>query len=219
MSLSQSQRTRIKVCGLTRPEDAQAAAAAGVDAVGLVFYPASPRAVDVEQAAAICRELSPFVTPVALFVDAAEETVQRVLERVPVGLLQFHGNETPEYCVRFGRPWLKALRMRPGIDLEAEAARYRQASGILVDSYRPGIPGGTGEVFAWDRLPAGLAPRLILAGGLNPDNIGQAVAQVRPAAVDVSGGVEQSPGLKSAERIRAFVAAVRAADQAQNTEV
>lgn len=206
-------RTRIKICGLTRPEDAAIASASGVDAVGLVFYPPSPRALEIEQAREICAALGPLVHVVALFVDPEPEAVESVLTRVPVSLLQFHGEESPTDCGRFARPWLKALRMRPGIDLSAEAQRYAQAAGLLLDSYRAGVPGGTGEGFDWSLVPRELTPRLVLAGGLEPDNVAAAIARLRPAAVDVSSGVEERPGRKSAARIRAFVDAVRAADR------
>jgi phosphoribosylanthranilate isomerase len=206
-------RTRIKVCGITRPEDAAAAAAAGADALGLVFHPASPRAVTPEQAAAVARAAGPLVTVVALFVDAPVALVNEVLAAAPVGLLQFHGSETPAECARFERPFLKALRMAPGLAVEEAAAAYGAASGILLDSYRPGVPGGTGESFDWGRIPAALCSRLVLAGGLRPDNVGEAISRVNPAAVDVSGGVENAPGIKDAGRIAAFVAAVREADR------
>ncbi|KGE04306.1 phosphoribosylanthranilate isomerase [Pseudohaliea rubra] len=205
-------RTRIKVCGITRPEDAVAAADAGVDAIGLVFHRDSPRAVSPAQAALIARAVGPLVTVVALFVDAAEAAVQEVLAAAPVGLLQFHGAESAAACGRYHRPYLKALRMAPGLAVEAVAEGYDRASGILLDSFRPGVPGGTGEAFDWDRVPVALRSRLVLAGGLTPANVGDAIARVGPAAVDVSGGVEAAPGLKDATRIAAFVAAVRAAD-------
>lgn len=214
MPRSVNPRTRIKICGLTRPEDAAVASACGVDAVGLVFYASSPRAVSLSQAAEICSALGPLVSPVALFVDPAPAEVEAVLARVPAGVLQFHGNEEAAFCSAFGRPWLKAVRMRPDIDLDNECARYQRAAGILLDSYRAGTPGGTGETFDWNRIPQALAPRLVLAGGLNADNVAVAIRQLRPAAVDVSGGVEEAPGRKHAGRIADFVAAVRAADAA-----
>ncbi len=164
------------------------------------------------QAAAIAAAAGPLVTVVALFVDAPEAGVREVLDAVPVGLLQFHGSESPAYCAGFRRPFLKALRMAPDLAVEPLAAAYPGASGVLLDSYRPGVPGGTGEAFDWDRVPAALRPSLVLAGGLRADNVGAAIATVQPAAVDVSGGVEASPGLKDAGRIAAFVAAVREAD-------
>lgn len=211
------QRTRIKICGLTRPEDAVVATRCGVDAIGLVFYSRSPRAVSLEQAVEICAALGPLVTPVALFVDARPREIEAVLSRMPGLVLQFHGHEEPADCRRYGRPWIKALRMAPGINLEAEMARYQGANAILLDSYQPGTPGGTGATFDWGRVPVTLGERLILAGGLNPDNVGQAIAQARPAVVDVSGGVEAAPGEKCAQRIAAFAAAVQAADQACRT--
>ncbi len=204
-------RVRVKICGITRPQDAVAAARLGADAVGLVFHAASPRRVTLPQARAIVRALPPFVTAVALFVDAPAGEIQRVLEQVPVGLLQFHGEEPPEDCSRYGRPYIKALRMRPGIDVAACAARYTDAAGLLLDSYRPGVPGGTGETFDWRRVPAALDKPVILAGGLTPDNVAQAVAAVRPFAVDVSGGVESRKGIKDAAKMAAFIAGVRAA--------
>jgi phosphoribosylanthranilate isomerase len=208
-----SRRTRVKICGITRVEDALAATHAGADAIGLVFYSRSPRAVDVDTARAICAALPPFVTTVGLFVDAAPAAVSAVLEQVPLDTLQFHGAETPEYCVRFGRPFIKAMRMHDAIDLATERARYGAARALLLDTYRPGMPGGTGEVFDWQRVPRELAGQIVLAGGLTPVNVGAAVETVRPYAVDVSGGVESAPGIKDAQRIRDFIAAVSRADQ------
>jgi phosphoribosylanthranilate isomerase len=208
-----SRRTRVKICGITRVEDALAAAQAGADAIGLVFYSKSPRAVDVEAARAICAALPPFVTTVGLFVDAEPQVVQNVLKQVPLDTLQFHGAESPEYCSQFGRPFLKALRMHDSIDIAAERNQYLAARALLLDTYRPGVPGGTGEIFDWQRVPRELAGHIVLAGGLNPANIGAAVEAVRPYAVDVSGGVESAPGIKDAQRIRDFIAAVSRADQ------
>ncbi len=205
-------RTRVKICGITREADALAAAAAGADAIGLVFYGPSPRCVDVAQAAAICRVLPPFVSSVGLFVDAEADTVRAVLQQVPLDLLQFHGDEAQAYCASFDRPWIKAVRMRPGVDLAERVQAYPGSRALLVDTYRPGVPGGTGEVFDWEQVPRALAPQVVLAGGLNPDNVGAAVRRVRPWAVDVSGGVEVAPGRKAAERIEALIAAVRQAD-------
>lgn len=204
--------TRIKICGITREEDAEAAAIAGADAVGLVFYAPSPRHVDAGRAAAIVAVLPPFVSVVGLFVDATEADVAAVLDAVPVDTLQFHGSESPAYCAAFHRPWIKAVRMKPGLDVEAAIGRYGGARALLVDSWREGVPGGTGETFDWERLPARAPVPLVLAGGLDADNVGRAVRRVRPAAVDVSGGVESAPGIKDAAEIARFVAAVRAAD-------
>ncbi len=205
-------RTRIKICGFTRPDDARQAAALGVDAIGLVFYAPSPRAVDIAAAQAIIEALPPFVSTVGLFVDEAAEQVQRVLEQVPLDLLQFHGDESPDYCMQFGRPWLKAIRMREGIDLAREASRYREAAGLLLDAYRPGTPGGTGESFAWSRVPDHLSLPVVLAGGLTPANVAEAIATAHPWAVDLSGGVESAKGVKDATKMAALVEAVRLAD-------
>lgn len=202
-------RTRVKICGITRVEDGLAAARAGADAIGLVFYARSPRAVSAAQARTIVRALPPFVTTVGLFVDAAAEDVRHVLQAVPLDLLQFHGDESPEQCRIYGRPYLKALRMREGVDVAAAARTYSDAAGLLVDTYVEGVAGGTGRAFEWSRLPHDLARPVILAGGLTPDNVAAAVAQVRPWAVDVSGGVEAAPGLKDAAKIEAFIRGVK----------
>lgn len=202
---------RSKICGITRIEDALAAAEAGADAIGLVFYARSPRAVDVRQARAIIAALPPFVTTVGLFVNATRRELNEILEAVPLDLLQFHGDETPQDCEGYQRPWIKALRVRPGDDLEAACRLYAGARGILLDTYVPGVPGGTGEAFDWSLVPARLSKPVILAGGLSADNVGQAIAQVRPYAVDVSGGVEQAKGIKDAAKIEAFVRAVKQA--------
>lgn len=202
---------RSKICGITRVEDALAAVEAGADAIGLVFYAKSPRAVSVAQAREILGALPPFVTSVGLFVDASRCELQDILDAVPLDLLQFHGNETPEACSGYHRPWIKALRVRPGDDLEAACQRYAGARGLLLDAYVAGVPGGTGETFDWSLIPAHLSKPVILAGGLSAANVGQAIAQVRPYGVDVSGGVELHKGIKDAARIQAFMAAVRAA--------
>ena len=207
---------RVKICGITRIEDALAAARAGADAIGLVFYEPSPRYVSVTRAAAICAALPPFVTTVGLFVNAPERQVQDVLSTVPLDLLQFHGDETPAYCSQFARPWIKAVRMKDDVDLHACAGQYHEAAGLLVDSYVAGVPGGTGETFNWDRLPGNLSLPLVLAGGLHPGNVADAVTQVRPWAVDVSGGVElltvqgrRQGGIKDAAAVRAFINSVK----------
>ena len=202
---------RSKICGITRIEDALAAAEAGADAIGFVFYAKSPRAVDVRQARAIIAELPPFVTTVGLFVNATRCELNEILEVVPLDLLQFHGDETPQDCEGYHRPWIKALRVRPGDDLEAACQQYAGARGILLDTYVAGVPGGTGEAFDWSLVPERLSKPIILAGGLSADNVGQAIAQVRPYAVDVSGGVEQAKGIKDAAKIEAFMRAVKQA--------
>lgn len=202
---------RSKICGITRVEDALVAAEAGADAIGLVFYPKSPRAVSIAQARAIVSALPPFVTTVGLFVNASSCEINETLDAVPLDMLQFHGDETPAECGGFHRPWYKALRVKPGDDIRLQAARYAGASAILLDTFVFGTPGGTGEVFDWSLIPADLTKPLILAGGLTCENIQQALSEVRPFAVDVSGGVELSKGVKDAERVREFVGLVRAA--------
>lgn len=200
---------RVKICGITRVEDALAAAAVGADAIGLVFYAKSPRAVSAEQAQAIVAALPPFVTTVGLFVDIERAELQRILASVPLDLLQFHGDESAEQCEGFNRPYIKALRVKAGDDIAAQVDRYPGAKGILLDTYVEGVPGGTGEAFDWSLVPEGLNKPVILAGGLHPDNVALAVAQVRPYAVDVSGGVEASKGIKDAQKIGAFIRAAR----------
>ena len=201
-------RTRVKICGITRVEDAAAAARLGADAIGLVFYAKSPRVVNIPQAQAVIRSLPPFVSVVGLFVNADPEEIRRVLAVVPLDILQFQGGEPADLCRGYGRPYIKALPMRAGSDLSAMAQPYDDAAGILVDTYVEGLPGGTGRSFDWSRLPEHLACPLILAGGLTPENVAGAVAQVRPWAVDVSGGVETSPGVKDAAKIAAFIRGV-----------
>ncbi len=202
---------RSKICGITRVDDALTAAKAGADAIGLVFYAKSPRAVDVRQAREVVAALPPFVTTVGLFVNASRCEINEILDAVPLDMLQFHGDETPAQCEGFHRPWFKALRVGNGEDIEAQVARYANASGILLDTFVAGVPGGTGERFDWSLIPAALAKPLILAGGLTAENVQQAIAQVRPYAVDVSGGVEASKGVKDASKVMAFVGQVRSA--------
>jgi len=204
--------TRVKICGITSPEDAQLVVEAGADAIGLNFYPPSPRAISVELARDITRSVPPFVTIVGLFVDENARAVERTVEQGGIELLQFHGDESPDYCEQFKRPWLKALRVRPELDIDAEVARYGNARGVLLDNWQEGVPGGTGERFDWSLAPRGVPRPWVLAGGLDAENVGDAVAQLRPMAVDVSGGVEKAPGVKCGEKVRAFVDAVRAAD-------
>jgi phosphoribosylanthranilate isomerase len=199
---------RTKICGITRVEDALAAAALGADAIGLVFYPNSPRAVSVQQAAEIVSSLPPFVTTVGLFVDAAADEVQRVISGVRLGLLQFHGSESVSYCEQFGIPYIKAVAVKPELDLLAYAVQFSSAKGILLDAYQQGVAGGTGQVFDWKLIPGNLSKPIILAGGLNADNVAQAIAQVHPYAVDVSGGVESEKGIKNAAKMAAFIKAV-----------
>ena len=208
--------TRIKICGITSAEDARVAVDSGADAIGLVFYPSSPRAVTASQAAAVVAAVSPFVTVVALFVDEPAESIRRILHSVPVDVLQFHGEEPAAFCEQFQRPWIKALRVQADMDLAARCTQYRGARAVLLDSWQEGVPGGTGRTFDWDLANGKLPLPVVLAGGLDQDNVGDAVARLRPAAVDVSGGVERSPGHKDAQKIKRFVAAVRSADAAVN---
>ena len=209
--------TRVKICGITRPEDARIAVECGADAIGLVFYARSSRSLTLEQALACAAAVPPFVSVVALFVDELAETIGNVLDAVPIDIIQFHGDESPAFCARFGRPYIKALRVKAApkaaVDIVEASQAYTRARGILLDTWQEGVPGGTGKTFDWE-LARGNFPRpLVLAGGLNAENVAGAIERVRPAAVDVSGGVELEPGIKSAAGIREFIAAVRTADQ------
>ena len=206
-------KTRIKICGLTRAEDVDAAVAAGADALGFVFYPASPRYVTPLQAAELARRVPPFIDLVGLFVNAEAAQVEAVCQQVPLNLLQFHGDETPAYCAQFARPWLRAARVKPGLDLVEFAAAFSQARALLLDAFVDGYGGG-GHVFDWSLIPPDLPGHWVLSGGLHAGNVTAALEKLRPAAVDVSSGVEVSKGIKDHDRITAFVAAVRAADAA-----
>lgn len=204
-------RTRIKICGITRVEDALVAAEQGADALGFVFYRASPRWVEPARAAAIVAALPPLLTAVGLFVNAEPAFVRAVLAEVPLGLLQFHGDEDEAYCRQFERPYLKAARMRPGFDLVQYAASFPSAQALLLDAFVEGYGGG-GKTFDWDLIPRALARPIVLSGGLAPDNVGDAVRRLRPAAVDVSSGVEAAKGIKDHAAIAAFIAGVRNAE-------
>ena len=205
-------RTRVKICGITRIEDALLVANSGADAIGFVFYEKSPRHVDIEKAALLQASLPPFITTVGLFVNASEKEVRRVLASVPLDLLQFHGDETPDFCKQFQMPYLKAIRVKTGVDLLQCAALYKRAQGLLLDAHVEGIPGGTGAVFDWDLIPESLLLPLILSGGLNVHNVSDAIEKVRPHAVDVSSGVEASKGIKDQEKISRFMSEVAGAD-------
>ena len=217
-------RTRVKICGITRVADALAACNAGADAIGLNFWSGTPRFVEVGRAREIADALPPFVTKVALFVDPEPAHVRAILDALPIDTLQFHGTEVPDLCRNFGRPYLKAVHMKDGVDLLEYAALYEDAAGLVFDSYWPSdLPGGTGRVFDWSRLTKDVRAKLpapvILGGGLNPQNVEAAIRQVRPWAVDVSSGVEEvgpdgkaRRGLKDASRIEAFMNGVRHAD-------
>jgi phosphoribosylanthranilate isomerase len=203
-------KPRIKICGLTRLEDVRAAVGAGADAIGLVFYPASPRHVDLAAAAALSRAVPPFITIVGLFVNADPALVRQTLAAVPIHLLQFHGDEDDDYCRQFDRPFIKAARVRAGMDLVQYAGAFPSAQAILLDAFVDGFGGG-GKVFDWTLIPSALKTPIILSGGLDAGNVAEAIGRVRPAAVDVSSGVESTKGIKDHDKIQAFVAAVRAA--------
>ena len=204
--------TAVKICGITRVEDALAAANSGAHAIGLIFYAGSPRLVSHGVARQVVDALPAFVTPVALFVDARPIDVERVISEVKPQLLQFHGDESPEFCERFDLPYVKAAKVRDGVDLLQYARRYRTAKGLLLDAFVDGSHGGTGSTFDWALIPDGLPLPLILAGGLRPDNVADAIRSVRPWAVDVSSGVETAKGIKDAAKITAFIRGVRNAD-------
>ncbi len=207
-----SGRTRIKICGLSRLADVEAAVEAGADAIGLVFHPASPRFVAIEQAVALASALPAFVMPVGLFVNASAASVEAAIAAIPTLALQFHGDETPAECSAFGRPWLRAARMAPGHDLLDFARRFGGAQALLLDTHVEGY-GGSGKAFDWSLVPPGLARhRLVLSGGLHAGNVAAGIGQLRPWAVDVSSGVESSRGVKDAGTIRRFCEAVREAD-------
>ncbi len=208
-------RTRVKICGLTRPEDARTAAELGADAIGLNFYPPSPRVVKLTEARAIVAALPPFVKVVGLFVDAEPNLVRRMRDSVPLDLLQFHGEENSSECERYAHPYIKAIRVRAGLDLERVLGGFESASGLLLDSWHPEVPGGSGQSFDWALIPRETAKPIILAGGLTPANVAEAIRRVRPFAVDVCGGVESAKGIKDAAKMAAFMEGV---DSARATE-
>ena len=201
-------RTRVKICGITRPDDALRAAHLGADAIGLGFFDKSPRAIDVDTARDILAVLPPFVTVVGLFVDPTPRHVAAVLHRVPLDILQFHGNEEPGECTAYNKPYIKAIRIKDGVNLHDQAKRYASARGLLLDTYVPGVPGGTGQAFNWSLIPKNLNKHIILAGGLTPKNVWQVISAVRPFAVDVSSGVEVEKGIKDPEKMAAFIRGV-----------
>ena len=203
-------RTRVKICGITRPEDARVAAEFGVDAIGLVFYPKSPRYVDAEQAKIIIAALPPFVTTVGLFMDA--DDIASVVKSVSLDLLQFHGDECPADCGQYGLPYIKAVAMQDGIDYALYTASYPDAAGFLLDSHSTGQAGGTGKTFDWSQIPKKQDKPLILAGGLTPENVAEAISEVQPYGVDLSSGVESSPGVKDAAKIQNLMKEVRRVD-------
>ncbi|RBP84829.1 phosphoribosylanthranilate isomerase [Marinomonas rhizomae] len=200
---------RVKICGITNLDDAIMACRHGADALGFVFYNKSPRSVTPDVANSIVSQLPPFVTPVALFVDADESLIQTVITGSPRWVIQFHGSESESQCAAYQRPYMKALRIQSGDDVAALVAEYPTASAMLLDAYKAGVPGGTGEVFDWSLIPARLSKPIVLAGGLTPQNVRQAIEQVKPYAVDVSGGVELSKGIKSDLKVQEFISGAK----------
>ncbi len=198
-------RTRVKVCGITRVEDAISAVESGADAIGFVFFAESPRCINHEKAAEIACAIPPFVSKVALFVNASEIEIRSVLDVVAIDLLQFHGEESPAECRSHNKPYIKAVRMREGVDLFQSSTDYSDAAALLLDSFVSGVHGGTGQSFDWSRIPSGLNQRIILAGGLAADNVAEAIREVSPYAIDVSGGVEIGAGVKDAVMIEEFI--------------
>ena len=199
------QRVRIKICGITRVQDALHAVNAGADAIGLVFYPPSPRNVEVDIARKICTALPPFVSVVGLFVNEQRERVDEICNAIPLSLIQFHGDESEADCTRYKLPYIKAIRVRSSCDVINAEQQFFSAQALLVDAFKEGVPGGTGETFDWSLLPSSRLKPLVLAGGLNPDNVRSAIQSVRPYAVDVSGGVEVKKGIKDHAKISRFI--------------
>ena len=204
--------TAVKICGITRQADAQAAVRFGAHALGFIFYAKSPRHIAAPAAAELVGALPPFITAVGLFVNPTAREVEDVLKQVPLNLLQFHGEEPSEFCARFGTPYIKAVRVKAGLDLLQYAQRYGAARGLLLDAFVDGAHGGTGTAFDWSLIPRGLPLPVILSGGLNPANVADAIRRVAPWAVDVSSGVEASPGIKDARKVAGFMKEVRSAD-------
>ncbi len=210
--------TQIKICGFTNAEDAQFACSSGVDAIGLVFYPPSSRNIEVHKAADVVASLPPFVTITGLFLNAERSLIEKVLERVPLGLLQFHGTESPEFCQSFNRPYIKSVAMKSERDVVAYTRQFESARGFLLDSNSAGSAGGSGESFDWSVIPSELPAPLILAGGLDCYNVAEAVTQTRPVAVDVSSSVESAKGIKDQALMQQFIQSVRAVDSAHNSK-
>ncbi len=198
-------RTRVKICGITRPMDAMSAIEQGADAIGLVFFEGSPRYVSIQQAREIAEQVPAFVTVVGLFVNADANYIKQVISEVGLDLLQFHGDETPEECTCYGLPFIKAVRVKTDTNLVQYAKAFSSARGLLLDAYTEGVAGGTGHVFDWNLIPGNLGMPVILAGGLSANNVAEAIKQVQPYAVDISGGVESAKGIKDAAKIAAFM--------------
>ena len=212
LAMNRFSRTRIKICGLTRASDVAAAVQAGADALGLVFYAKSPRHIELSAAEKLVRAMPPFVSVVGLFVNPTADEVRAVLTRIPLSVLQFHGEESAEFCAQFGLPYLKAIRVRRDVDLLQCAAEFSGAQGLLLDAFVEGTHGGTGAAFDWQLIPAKLPLPIILSGGLHAGNVAEAIKQVRPYAVDVSSGVESGKGIKDAAKIAAFTNEVNRID-------
>ena len=208
-------RTRVKICGITRPEHARSAAGAGADAIGLVFYEPSPRYVTPARAREVCAALPPLVSVVGVFVNPEPHDIDTVVDGLPVDLLQFHGEEPPELCAGVGKPYVKAVRVRGGEDIAEAAARYPDARALLLDTHHDALWGGTGARFDWDVVPDDVGLPVVLAGGLTPDNVAEAIRRVRPFAVDVSGGVESAPGEKDARSMERFMKEVASAESGE----
>ncbi len=208
-------RTRVKICGITRPEHARAAAVAGADAIGLMFYAPSPRHVTRARAREICAALPPLVSVVGVFVNPEPRDIETVVEGLPVDLLQFHGEEPPELCAGAGKPYVKAVRVRTGEDIAAAAVRYPAARALLLDAHHDALWGGTGTRFDWDVVPRDIGCPVVLAGGLTPENVAGAIRRVRPFAVDVSGGVESAPGEKDVRSMERFMREVASAESGE----
>jgi phosphoribosylanthranilate isomerase len=215
--ISAAARTRVKICGITRIEDGAAACAAGADAIGLVFYPPSPRAVDIGQAIAIRRALPPFVTVVGLFVNAEPAVVEEVTKRARLDMLQFHGDENRAQCERYDMPYIKAVRVSEGVDLRALSLSFASAKALVLDTHDDKLWGGSGRTFDWDAVPPDMELPVVLAGGLKPTNVADAIRRLHPYAVDVSGGVEQAPGVKDAVKIIKFIEEVNSVSIAERT--
>lgn len=198
-------RVRVKFCGITRPQDARYAADLGADAIGLIFYPPSPRSVDVEQACKVLAAVPAMVTTVGVFVNPDVEELDAILKRVPLDMVQFHGEESPQRCALSSRPWMKAVAMRDGVDLAESALQYAGARALLLDTFSAAVKGGTGRTFDWSLIPADPGIPIVLAGGLNAGNVGAALNAFRPHALDVNGGVESAPGIKDHTKMKAFM--------------